>query len=213
MDQVGTLLNRPKLYNNIDGVGELEAGFGALSFAFFQWTLVRSPAHSAWHSMWVFYIYFGSMFAIFHYGTKAIKERITYPRTGFVEYRKRDRVWPTVFAAVGASASLALVMLAVRRHWDLTTGASLVGLLSAASYAYHFAREVRWKWAVASAMALGSILIAILPGDLIGSLTGHSWLALCLPSFMLWGPLLLISGAISFWLYLRHTEAPAQDAQ
>ena len=213
MDEIKSLLNRPKYYSNIDGVGELSGGFGALSFAFFQWTLVRSPAHSAWHSMWVFYIYFGSMWAILHYGTKAVKEHITYPRTGFVEYRKRDRVWPTVFAAVGAPASLALVMLAVRRHWDLTTGASLVGLLSAASYAYHFAREARWKWAVASAMAISSILIAILPGDLIGSLTGHSWLAVCLPSFMLWGPLLLISGAISFWLYVRHTEAPAQDAQ
>ena len=153
------------------------------------------------------------MWAILRYGTKAIKEHVTYPRTGFVEYRKRDRVWPTVFAAVGAPAFLALVMLALRRHWDLTMGASLVGLLSAASYVYHFAREVRWKWAVASAMAIGSLLIAILPGDLVGSLTGHSWLAVCLPSFMLWGPLLLISGGISFWLYLRHTEAPARDAQ
>ena len=213
MDEIESLLNRPKYYNNIDGLGELGGGFVALSFGFIQWMQVRSPAHSAWHSMWVFCIYFGSMWAIHRFGTKAIKEHITYPRTGFVEYRKRDRVWPTVFAAVGAPAFLALVMLAVRRHWDLTTGASLVGLLSAASYAYHFAREVRWKWAVASAMAISSILIAILPGDLIGSLTGHSWLAVCLPSFMLWGPLLSISGGISFWLYLRHTEVPARDAQ
>jgi len=27
------------------------------------------------------------------------------------------------------------------------------------------------------------------------------------------GALLLISGGISFWLYLRHTEAPAQEEQ
>jgi len=213
MDEIESLLNRPKYYNNIDGVAELGAGFTALSFGFIQWMQVRSPAHSAWHSMWVFYIYFGSMFAILHYGTKAIKEHITYPRTGFVEYRKRDRVWPAVLSAVAAPAFLALIMLALRRHWDLTTGASLVGLLSAASYAYRFAREVRWKWAVAWAMAIGSILIAILPGDLIGALTGHSWLAVCLPSFMLWGPLLLISGGISFRLYLRHTEAPAQEGR
>jgi hypothetical protein len=213
MDQVGSILERPKRYYNVDGVGELGGGFMLLSFGFIQWMQVRSPAHSAWHSMWVFCIYFGSMFAIVHYGTKAIKEHITYPRTGFVEYRKRDRVWPNIFAAVAAPAFLALIILALRRHWDLTTGATLVGLLSAASYAYHFAREVRWKWAVAWAMAIGSILIAILPGDLIGALTGHSWLAVCLPSFMLYGPLLLISGGISFWLYLRHTEVPARDAQ
>ena len=86
-------------------------------------------------------------------------------------------------------------------------------MLLSAGYAYRFAREVRWKWAVAWAMAIGSILIAILPGDPIGALTDHSWLAVCLPSFVLLGPLLLISGAISFWLYLRRTEAPAQDPQ
>jgi hypothetical protein len=213
MDQVGSLLKRPKAYYNIDGVGELEAGVTCLGFGLIQWMQVRSPAHSAWHSMWVFCIYFGSMFAIRHYGTKAVKERITYPRTGFVEYRKRDRVWPAVFGAVAGPAFLALVIHAYRRHWDLTTGASLVGLLSAASYAYRFAREVRWKWGVASAMALGSILIAILPGDSIGALTGHSWLAVCLPTFILFGPLLLISGAISFWLYVRHTQAPRQEGQ
>jgi hypothetical protein len=30
---------------------------------------------------------------------------------------------------------------------------------------------------------------------------------------MLYGAVLLISGGISFWLYLRHTEAPAPEAQ
>ena len=98
MDEIESLLNRPKYYNNIDGLGELGGGFMALSFGFIQWMQVRSPAHSAWHSMWVFCIYFGSMWAIHRYGTKAIKEHITYPRTGFVEYRKRDRVWPIASA-------------------------------------------------------------------------------------------------------------------
>src|SRR5579863_8541537 len=122
MDDIKSLLNRPKNYNNIDGVGELEGGFMLLSFGFLQWMQVRSPEHSAWHSMWLFGLYFGSVIAILHYGTKAIKEHITFPRTGFVEYRKRDRVWPTVFAAVAAPAFLAIIILALRRHWDLTMG-------------------------------------------------------------------------------------------
>jgi hypothetical protein len=213
MDEIKSLLNRPKYYKNIDGTGELGFGFFCLSCALLQWMQVRSPAHSAWHSMWVFCIYFGSMLAILRYGTKAIKEHITYPRTGFVEYQKRGRVWPMAGSAVLAPAFLGLIILALRRHWDLRMGASLVGLLCAASYAYGIARTVRWKWAVAWAMAIGSLLIAILPGDLIGALTGNSWLAVFLPSLMIYGPLLLISGGISFWLYLRRTEAPARDAQ
>jgi hypothetical protein len=30
---------------------------------------------------------------------------------------------------------------------------------------------------------------------------------------MLYGAVLLVSGGISFWLYLRHTEPPVQEAQ
>jgi hypothetical protein len=30
---------------------------------------------------------------------------------------------------------------------------------------------------------------------------------------MVYGTMLLISGGLSFWLYLRHTEAPAQEGQ
>ena len=32
-------------------------------------------------------------------------------------------------------------------------------------------------------------------------------------AMILFGAVLSISGGISFWLYLRHTEAPVQEAQ
>jgi hypothetical protein len=32
-------------------------------------------------------------------------------------------------------------------------------------------------------------------------------------TMMFYGTVLLVSGGFSFWLYLRHTEAPAQEAQ
>jgi hypothetical protein len=32
-------------------------------------------------------------------------------------------------------------------------------------------------------------------------------------SFMTYGAMLLISGGISLWLYLRHTQAPPQEGQ
>jgi hypothetical protein len=184
---------------------------------------VRAPEDSAWHSMLVFYIYLGSMCAILHFGTKAIKERITYPRTGYVEYRKRDTTWLPIIGGLSGSALVSIsLFLALRRHGGNTTPASLFGLLLAASYAYGIARFVRWKWAVAWAMALGSLTIAILPADLIGALASHSWVTTFCPaklvgaillSCALYGGLLLISGGISFWLYLRHTEAPAREAQ
>jgi antibiotic biosynthesis monooxygenase (ABM) superfamily enzyme len=32
-------------------------------------------------------------------------------------------------------------------------------------------------------------------------------------SFMTYGAILLVSGGISFWLYLRHTQGPTRDGQ
>jgi hypothetical protein len=163
----------------------------------------------------------GAMVAIIHYVTKAIKTRCTYPRTGFVEYRKRDKVWPTIAAVILGPAALMGLFIARRSHWDVSALGSLFGLGFAASYGYHLARAVRWKWVVAGAMALGSTATAFLPPRLLAAVASDSWSAhpvrtklvgTFLISMAVCGVLLLISGAISFRRYLRHTQA-AQDAQ
>jgi hypothetical protein len=173
--------------------------------------------------MYTLFIFVGLMGLAIHYGSKAIKKHITYPRTGFVAYRRQDTLWRPLILALGFSALASLVVLvAVQSHWSLTTPASLVGLVLAASYAYGIARAVRWKWIVASGMALGSLVIAFLPARLVSALVGDSWLTRRVPatvvaaillSFVLYGAMLLISGGISFWLYLRHTQAPVEELQ
>ena len=222
MDQFGTLLDRPKSYNNIDGVGELGIGFMCLSFVLLIWLQLHTPADSVWNQMYTLFIFGGLLSSALHFGTKAIKKHITYPRTGFVAYRKRDTTWRPLLIAVPVSVlgSVALVM-AARWHWD-TGLVSLFGLLFAASYARGFARLVRWKWAVASAMALGALLIAILPADLVAAPASRLSTSSKLPpqllgafliSMAFYGMLLSLSGAVSFWLYLHHTQAPMPDAQ
>ncbi len=223
MDQIENLLDRPKRYYNIDGVGELGIGFMCLSYSLLGWLQVHSSRESVWNRMYTLFIYVGLMCLIIHYGSKAIKKHITFPRTGFVEYRKRDTFWsPLIIAmAVSALASVGL-FIALRRHWNMTTPASLIGLVFAASYAYGIAGTVRWKWVLVWAMTFGSLVIAILPANLVGALANHSWVTALFPakvvgafmlSMMLYGTMLSISGGISFWLYLRHTQAPAQEAQ
>ena len=220
MDRIGSLLARPKAYNNIDGVGELGIGVMCLGFAWIMWLQVHTPHDSVWHSMAI--LFFFALAAFIHYGSKAIKQRITYPRTGFVEYPARHRVWrPAILGAVVAFVIAVAIAKAARSHWDLTTPASLVGLLFAATYAYGFARTVRWKWIVAAVVACGAVVIAFLPaaavaplGDGVGGPSPFSPTAVgaYLLSFMLYGAVSMISGAISFWLYLRHTQAPSQEA-
>ena len=223
MDRIGSLLDRPKSYYNIDGVGELGIGFMLLCFALLQWLQIGSPVDSRWNRPYMLFIWMGLMCSIIHYGSRAIKQRITYPRTGFVEYRKRDTLWrPLLIGFVFSSLAAIGLVTAIRSHWDLTTPAALGGLILAAAYARGFTGTVRWKWVMVCAMVIGSLVIAMLPADLVAAPANGSWLTATVParivgacfySIVLYGAIFLISGGISFWLYLRHTQAPAQEAQ
>jgi hypothetical protein len=225
MDQIESILQRPKLYNNIDGVGELSCGFMMLGFGLLTWLQARSPAGAIWHRMDVFAVWVGLMLLGIHYGSKAIKEHVTYPRTGFVEYRKRGS--GAAIAFVVAAVVAAGIGFAARFHWNsalhlrLTTPVADFGLAFAVAYAFGIARAVRWKWAVVGAIAISTVAVAMLPEDTlrafagdasavagISGVTAGAWLL----SILAYGAIMLVSGGISFVLYLRHTQPPAQAA-
>jgi hypothetical protein len=218
MDQVGNLLARPRLYYNVDGLGELGGSVMCLGFALVLWLRIHSSADSVWHQISIV-VFLGLIFLI-RPGIQAVKKRITYPRTGFVEYRKQ---WHTSAISAASSAAVAVGLAFVfRRHWDISALASMTGLAFAASYSYHFARAVRWKWVFAGVIAAASFVIALLPADVLGALGGGSPAArpdlarlggTMLLSLLVWGTMLLISGGLSLWLYLRHTQAPVQEGQ
>ena len=199
---------RPLAYHNIDGTGELGFGVMMLGFATIGWMQKHTPPGSAWHSMYVFVIYMAAMLAVIHYGTKAIKERITYPRTGFVEYRRRNSVIAAVLAGVAAMGFAAGVMLVRHLHWHITRPAAGFGLLFSVGYAIGMVRAgwAWWKLAVPAVLAVGAGAIAVLPENVIGPV--DDWFDVVLGFF---GALSLLSGAISFVLYIRHTQAEARE--
>jgi hypothetical protein len=214
MDPLDDLLRRPKLYGNVEGAGELGIGFMMLAFALLQWMQLHTPRNSVWNQMYTLFIFFGLVVLIIQFGTKAIKERITYPRTGYVECRTQNKFPLMLFTFVLAVTS-AVMYVCIRQHWNLTTPPALLGLVFAASYAFGFARTARWKWLVVWVEVAGSVVIALLPAHVLGALAEHSFLTTNFPasvlgaallSFILYGTLLLISGSISFWLYLQHTK-------
>src|ERR1035437_7456859 len=141
MEKIESLLRRPKFYNNIDGVGELEIGFMVLGCALLTWLQARSASGAIWHKVYIVLPLIFVMISIIDHGSKAIKKRITYPRTGFVEYKKRDSVWPAAIAFVVSALVAAGLALAARSHrgigshFGLATPAALLGLAFAAVYA------------------------------------------------------------------------------
>jgi hypothetical protein len=196
-----------------------------LGFALLSWLQARSPAGAIWHRMDVFAVWVGLMLLGIQYGSKAIKTHITYPRTGFVAYRRRDSTGTAAIAFVVAALVAAGIALAARFHWNsalhlrLTTPVADFGLAFAVAYVFGFARAVRWKWAVVGAIAVCSAAVAMLPEHMLGAVAGDAsavggisgvtagaWLL----SILAYGAILLISGGISFVLYLRHTQPPTQ---
>jgi len=223
MDSTAQLLNRPKEYCNIDGVGELGIGFMCLSFALFQWLQTTTAEHSIWNQPYSLFAFFLAVALIIQYGTKAIKKRVTYPRTGFVEYRKRDVVWISMILGALFSALFAIgFYMFIRKHWDPTMAVCLVGLGLAGGYGFRVARMASWKWLVVILMTATSIILAFLPPRVVGEIAARSWTTSIFPAqatgaFLVtmatYGILTLTSGAISFFLYLRHAPAPERDEQ
>ena len=123
--------------------------------------------------------------------------------------RARHRWRPMILAAFAGPAVTVGLVIVLRRHWNMATPAFLIGLLSAVSYAYAFARTVPLE--MGHSLGVGARLgsIAVLPADVVG----RSWQGAFILIMMLYGAVLLVSGGISFWLYLRYTEAPAPEAQ
>jgi hypothetical protein len=222
MNQIGSYLKRPMLYNNIDGLGEMGTAVMCLGWALLLWLQAHTPREAIWHQMYGFLAYVGILLAVIHYGTKAIKTHITYPRTGFVEYRRRYRWLTVIITAAFTALAIPALIFAARRHWDVAMLPSLYGLFLAAGYTYRLAGTVRWKLAVGLAMAASSIVIALLPPSYFGALADDSWITHpvrtklvggLLLTLIVFGGLWLISGGISFWLYLRHTQGTAKESQ
>jgi hypothetical protein len=226
MDQVERLMQRPLLYNNIDGVGELGLGCMFLGSALLQWL----PIRDIWWHRYGSFVGFLLLITAIHYGIQSIKTSITFPRTGFVAYRKRETVWRPMILGAGVSALIAAGLYFVTRsywdidgsHWAMTMPAILLGLVFAAGYAYGIARAVRWKLGVAAAMAICSVEIVMLPMGAIRAMTGntsaavtaHEWIfGALLLTFVINGVFLLISGSVSLVLYLRHTQPAAETAE
>jgi hypothetical protein len=218
MDQVDELLNRPALYDNIDGIGELSLGLMCLSFTLFGWWNLRTPEGSIWHTLYGLFIYVAMTLLAIHFGGRAIRNRVTYRRTGFVAYR-RDKYWLPLATALCISAVVpAAICLVARQRWETTAPVALVVLVFALGYV-RLARAVRWKWVVVSLMVAGAGVIAVLPMDVAESFANHAGLTPAIPAKLVgafWltvavcGFVQIVSGAISFRLYLRNAPQPEQ---
>jgi hypothetical protein len=215
-DDLGDLQNRPKRYQNIDGTGELSFGLMILAFAL---TSYLDPiAHRTGilpRGLAGLLLYMYGMLVPFLllgvFATRAIKKYITYPRTGYVVYRRitpenaRRTIifWIAVFlAAAGVAAVAALIQRYHDNGW--TRAAMIAGFLGPYMVLAHQARrEHPWKLAVIAALAAGLLAISTLvPGSTV---------EVSRPMMLFTSATWIVSSGITLWLYICHTSPPAPE--
>jgi drug/metabolite transporter (DMT)-like permease len=217
-------LDRPKRYDNIDGTGEMYMGLMILGFALLGYLQTILPKDSLWStngfaSLLFMYLILIPVLALGYWGSRVIKKRLTWPRTGYVApgaggadaQAKRNRwaamVALAIFSVVVGAGMVCLLVLA-RRHQAVSV--ARVGYLAFwvplyAFWIWRMGGANRWKWLGLVVMALGLFVLGVFgPGDFI-ELVRRVMLFVGLVWFG--------SGAITLCLYLRHTQPPAPEAE
>ncbi|MGC1422425.1 MAG: hypothetical protein WA354_14855 [Terracidiphilus sp.] len=217
MEDVQAILERPTLYENVDGSSELMLGSMMIGFTVYEWVGSHARQDSIWNNVFTLLIFATLLVTAILYARKAMKSLITYRRTGFISYRKPSLWWPGLIGLLAASTACGLALLTSRRvENDPTALVTIVlGLFMAAAYAYRVARVARWKWIVAAVLVINAFVIAMFPVQLASAPMSQSGLAIALNVRLLgslfWfnaftGVILLISGVVSLALYLHDSR-------
>jgi len=196
---------RPLRYRHGDGIWEMGFGFLVLGISAFQMIHATSPEPSVWHLKGTFAIGIIAIWLLAVYGQRVLRERITYPRTGFVKYRGlTGRPWLAgTLAAAAAGPATILYARLLRR-----SSASMIVAVAVASCAFLYAFGSRmgaaWRWIALVVMVGGPVAISTLQAD-------HAWEQALSIGFL--GLTYFVSGLIAFSLYLRRTRPPEQEAE
>lgn len=216
-DELQNYLEWPKRYDHIDGTGEMGMGVMLLGFALLSYLQAALPEGSMWRngfaSLLFMYLILIPVLALGYWGGKAIKSHITWPRTGYVAFRRGGTPWwtrvvSTLVVSAGVGAGFACLMVFARRHDSINlprTGMLAVLVATYGIWVFRMGREQSWKWLIVLFMALGLLVIdLIVPGDVV---------ELFRPVSLLVGLTWLGSGVATLYSYIRHTQPPALEAE
>lgn len=215
---------QPKRYETINGTGEIGWGTAMLCFAISSYAPVILPV-SPWRG-WIGFLFLAGACVAMPLALWASKRFVTWPRVGYVAFR-RDRPWwigVVVSTVAGGVISIALLLL-LTPEWLHRTPASTpavvttfpdmpgwldklliagFGMVNAKLYLMFNAvsiKEHRWKWA-------GFALILAIPLT-ITFLGKGNYFELSRPVFLFQGSAYLLSGVMTLIWFLRHYQPPA----
>lgn len=207
-DQLHQIARRTERYWFEDGIWEIGFGLVNALLALFYWIITLSD----WTGPRLFILLILQLgvitgaFFVMGRVVKALKERITYPRTGFVAYRRpetRARLRKALFAAllaglIGAFVSVVSSLQAAEDHLPLITGAILAVALALIGYRFNLLRM--YLLALLSIVVGYGISFASLPDTLIAPVFFGSY-----------GLLIFLSGLITLLIYIARTRPAGEE--
>jgi hypothetical protein len=203
-NDINRAMQRTKRYWHIDGLNEMSLGLLFLLMGlYFFLEVILTPAS-------VLYQILNVGFVILAVGValsagrliNALKEHLTYPRTGYVAYRqvKGIKRWVRVLLLFAASAMIGalIVNLPISRNWHpLVLGVTVAGAMLFIGNRVGLSRF----YILAATSMLAGAGIALFGFDLaVGGMIYYA----------LMGVALFLSGAITLRNYLKQTQ-PAQE--
>ncbi len=200
--QVRQSKQRAMQYWYEDGFSEIMLGILFLLIALFFGVMARLPADSGWRAAFALLLpvlIVGGVYGL-RWGGRRLKERYTYPRTGYVAYRRRQTKSRRALRAVAGGAMGALVGILfaaspASQAWIPAVQGILVGGL-------FFYLAMRLELARFYGLALLSVLLGVASSLLIGAPNwgNAAYYGAMSASF-------LGSGLWTLRVYLRHTTS------
>jgi hypothetical protein len=184
-DEIDGYVKRPVGYMYVDGIYEMFIGV-----LFLGWALLDP--------VWII------LLAVIAYcSTHVLKKRITYPRTGYVRLQSSGKkAWMGAIAGFAVAFGLVLFLRSAAETPMVLVTSAIWAFLYA--YITRLARlEFAWRWIVTLAMIVGPVCVSLLPSESLpaGRLRLGNGLV---------GLLFLVSGAVTFALYMRRTHPPQE---
>jgi hypothetical protein len=191
-DLIGEYTGKPARYAHLDGLDDL--GLGVMFLLFAVWLPLSHEATDLWRWLAISCAMFVVVPLVAWLGTRYIRRRLVYPRSGYVEFRMRP--WALALtAAMAVAVAAAVAWFLFEPRSSRLSFPLIVGLACGLPILIGALRKGVPRLAALGAlsMAIGFALQFLEPTTLAGGV----WYCLAM------GTALILSGALTLCLFVR----------
>lgn len=199
-DPIDQAASRARRYWYVDGLNEI--AFGGLCILLgFYFQVQDSLQLSSWLRQILevgLVLFIVALVLLLNKLLNFLKARITYPRSGYVSYRRPNTIRRFVTGLLAAAIASVLSALLMIAPAGLDWMAGLTGLVLAAAWLF-----LAWRFQLSRFLVLSLVSLG---GGIFLALTQPDGVAGLAAMYFLEGAALLVSGGLTFWAYLRRTQ-------